>query len=95
MKYFISLLIICTFWAQFIYAKPIPPKVKYLLPDECLTGGHTCVLKVDDGRRFFCLRLVKERQRNARVKARTIRKRFCKKRFPAVPIEEKVQPPGN
>ena len=92
MRYFISLLIIFTFWANNIYARPPIPKVKYLLPDECSLADHTCVLKVDDGNRYFCLRLVKERRKNSRIKARPIRKRFCKKRFPAIPIADLVQP---
>jgi len=95
MKYLISLLIICTFWAPYIYAKAPIPKIKYLLPDECSLAGRTCVLKKDDGQKYYCLRLVKERERNSRIKARPIQNRFCIKRFAAIPMEEKNQPPEN
>jgi len=92
MKFFISTLIIFTFWAQTAYSEPIKPRVKYVRPAECSKADHTCVLKVDDGRKYFCLRLFRQRQRNSRVQGRTIQKRSCIKRFTAVPIAQKEQP---
>ena len=69
------------------------PASSYEMPKECFKSRFTCVLKYEDQSPFFCLKLLKQRNRNAENQPRTVKRHRCTKRYPAI-LKQKPQPPA-
>ena len=67
------------------------PAAKFEYPRECSQSRYSCVLKYEDQAPFFCLKLAKQRSKNARQQPRTVKFHRCVKRYPAI-LKQKPQP---
>ncbi len=67
------------------------PISKFEYPRECSQSRYSCVLKYEDKAPFFCLKLAKQRSKNAQHQPRTVKFHRCVKRYPAI-LKQQPQP---